>query len=94
VQIICVPTLIRVGDVQVGPNTWLGRAWVMNPVEGWYPTDVPEPFAPAVDIARTLNNATFMAGLATVGFEGPFSGPTMAGGTYPTPVRCDKLPVV
>lgn len=77
----------------MGPNAWLGRTWITNPVEGWYPTDVPQPLAPAVDIVRTLHNATYIAGLEFVGFEGPFSNPTLSGDTYPVPVGTPSLAI-
>eukprot|EP00884_Botryococcus_braunii_P011628 jgi/Botrbrau1/20466/Bobra.145_2s0028.1 len=58
---------------KVGPNTYLGRAWVLNPVAGYKPTNPIPGTAGVVDSLEPALNATFMAGLRTSGFEGPNS---------------------
>ncbi len=58
---------------QVGPNTYLGRAWVMNPVRDYKPSNPLPGTSGVVDSLEPALNATFMAGLRTSGFEGPNS---------------------
>jgi hypothetical protein len=84
---------VSLGGNQVGPNIWLGRAWIDNPVKAWQPYAADPLVKPLVDAAYPLENATFMAGLVGAGLEGPASGATTSGGNYsqlvrPFPLHC------
>lgn len=73
--------------MQVGPHIWLGRAWVVNPIEAWQPFAVDPVVKPIVDTAFQVENATWIGTLAATGIEGPLSSATTSGGHYPTLVR-------
>eukprot|EP00884_Botryococcus_braunii_P010557 jgi/Botrbrau1/19502/Bobra.0035s0004.1 len=68
---------------RVGPHIWLGRAWVVNPIEAWQPFAADPTLKPLVDTAFQVENATWMAALAGTMLEGPLSSPTTSGGVYP-----------
>eukprot|EP00884_Botryococcus_braunii_P013771 jgi/Botrbrau1/22395/Bobra.0091s0006.1 len=67
---------------RVGPSVWLGRAWVINPIEAWQPTDLDPALKPIVDTALQIENATWMNYLMGSALEGPLSDATTAGGVY------------
>jgi hypothetical protein len=68
--------------MQVGPSVWLGRAWVLNPIEAWQPTDLDPALKPVVETAFQIENATWMSYLMGTALEGPLSNPTTSGGVY------------
>lgn len=71
---------------QVGPNVWLGRAWIVDPVERLFPTQ-PYPFVgPFIDAAKTIGTEAYKYATQAIGFQGNNSNPNTSGWTYPTPV--------
>eukprot|EP00884_Botryococcus_braunii_P013397 jgi/Botrbrau1/22058/Bobra.0024s0068.2 len=70
---------------RVGPNVWLGRAWIVEPIPRVLPTN-PLPFTgPLVDAAKLVGNETYKLLTQAIGFQGPNSNPTTSGWTYPEP---------
>lgn len=55
----------------MGPNTWLARAWVVDPVDRLFPTQ-PYPFmGPWVDAAKLLSSQTYKYATRAANWKGP-----------------------
>jgi hypothetical protein len=76
--------------VQVGPNVWLGRVYVINPVEALAMTPRNPMEAAAMRLSQIQLNTTLMNTFTALGIEGPDAKP-YALSAVSSPINPDQL---